>query len=111
MITYTFAGLPAADYDAAYEWYVQLLGRPADMFPHASEAAWRLTPNSAIYVVEDPARAGHALVTLAVDDLAAHERRLREAAITFAEQSGSDAPRRIVVTDPDGNTLTFFHAA
>ena len=35
-ITHTFAGLPVADYTAAYDWYVRLLGREADMFPHES---------------------------------------------------------------------------
>jgi len=108
VITYTFAGLPVGNYAAAYEWYVRLLGRPADMFPHATEAVWRLTPSGAIYVVQDPERAGSALLTLAVDDLDAHERRLRTAAISFAEADDTDAPRRLVVEDPDGNRLTFF---
>ena len=48
MITYTFAGLPVAEYANAYDWYARVLGREADMFPHATEAVWRLTPTSAI---------------------------------------------------------------
>lgn len=108
VVSYTFAGLPVADYEAAYGWYAQLLGRAADIFPHDTEAVWRLTTNSAIYVVQDPARAGRGLLTLALDDLDAHERRLREAGLEFAELSAGDAPRRLVVTDMDGNTLTFF---
>ena len=54
----TFAGLPVTDYASAYGWYVGLLGRPADMFPHESEAVWRLTASGAVYVVQDPIRAG-----------------------------------------------------
>jgi catechol 2,3-dioxygenase-like lactoylglutathione lyase family enzyme len=103
-----FAGLPVADYAASYDWYVRLFGRAADMFPHDGEAVWRLAPSGSIYVVEDPARAGSGLVTLALDDLDAHEARLRAAGLGFTEQADGPAPRRLVVRDRDGNTLTFF---
>ena len=108
MITYTFAGLAVADYQAAYEWYVQLFGRAADMFPHDAEAVWRLTPTSAVYVVRDPERAGNGLITVAVENLAELEARLREASIAFTELSAEGAPRRLVVEDRDGNTVTYF---
>ena len=78
------------------------------MFPHQTEAVWRLTPNAAIYVVQDPERAGGGLVTVAVDDLDAYEEQLREAGIEFAEQVSRDAPRRLVVNDGDGNTIVLF---
>jgi glyoxylase I family protein len=108
VITYTFAGLPVADYQAAYDWYARLLGRAADSFPHDTEAVWRLTANCAIYVVEDAERAGNGLLTVALDDLDAHERRLREMGLAVAELAAGDSPRRLVVRDLDGNTLSFF---
>jgi catechol 2,3-dioxygenase-like lactoylglutathione lyase family enzyme len=108
-ITHAFAGLPVTDYKAAYPWYVRLLGREADMFPRDSECVWRLTSTSSVYVVEDPQRAGRSLVTLALDDLAAHERRMQAAGVVFAIEPGGVAPRRLIVTDTDGNRLTFFH--
>jgi hypothetical protein len=108
LITYTFAGLPVAEYAAAYEWYRQLFGRAADVFPHDTEAVWRLTPSGAVYVVQDPARAGSGLLTVALADLDAHEQRMRKVGLAFAELATGDAPRRIVVTDLDGNALTFF---
>jgi catechol 2,3-dioxygenase-like lactoylglutathione lyase family enzyme len=107
-VTYTFAGLPVADFAAAYDWYVQLLGRAADMAPHETEAVWRLTPNSAIYVVQDAARAGRGLLTIALDDLEAQIGRMHDAGIDFVEVPAGNAPRRINVTDCDGNTVTFF---
>jgi len=107
-VTHSFAGLAVAEYSAAYDWYVRLLGRPADMFPHDREAVWRLTPGGSIYVVEDPERAGRGLLTLALDDLDAHERRLREGGVAYTAQSDGAAPRRLKVIDLDGNTLTFF---
>jgi hypothetical protein len=107
-IKHAFVGLPIADYAAAYGWYVRLLGRPADMLPHAREAVWRVTPNGSIYVVEDSERAGRGLVTLALDDLDAYESRLRDAGIAYTDQVEGAAPRRLMVKDVDGNALTFF---
>jgi catechol 2,3-dioxygenase-like lactoylglutathione lyase family enzyme len=107
-VTHTFAGLPVADYTAAYDWYVRLLGREADMLPHDRECVWHLTPTSSIYVVEDLERAGSALVTLALDDLDDHERRLREASLAFSDEATGSAPRRLIVSDLDGNRLAFF---
>jgi catechol 2,3-dioxygenase-like lactoylglutathione lyase family enzyme len=107
-ITHVFAGLPVADYAAAYDWYVRLLGREADMFPHKSECVWRLTPTSSIYVAQDSQRAGSARVTLALDDLDAHERRLHEVGLRFTEEASGTAPRRLTVSDIDGNSLAFF---
>jgi glyoxylase I family protein len=109
-ITHAFTGLPVVDYNAAYPWYVRLLGREADMFPHESECVWRLTSTSSIYVVQDSQRAGKSLVTLALDDLDAHERRMRADGVVFAVEQSGVAPRRLIVTDTDGNKLTFFHA-
>jgi glyoxylase I family protein len=106
--TYMFAGLPVADYATGYDWYVRLLERQADMFPHDGEAVWQLTPGGSIYVVEDIERAGTGLVTVALADLNAHEARLRALDVAFTERSDADAPRRLVVKDIDGNTLTFF---
>jgi catechol 2,3-dioxygenase-like lactoylglutathione lyase family enzyme len=108
VVRFTFVGLAVADYPTAHEWYARLLGRGADMFPHEKESVWRLTPTSSIYVVEDRERAGKALVTLALDDLDAYERRLRDGGFGFSEETDGSAPRRLVVRDVDGNTLTFF---
>jgi catechol 2,3-dioxygenase-like lactoylglutathione lyase family enzyme len=78
------------------------------MFPHEKESVWRLTPTSSIYVVEDRERAGNALVTVALDDLDAYERRLRDGGFGVSEETDGSGPRRLVVRDVDGNTLTFF---
>jgi catechol 2,3-dioxygenase-like lactoylglutathione lyase family enzyme len=108
VITTVFAGVPVAEYVTAYDWYALLIGREADMFPHQTEAVWRVTPSAAIYVVQDPTRAGNGLLTVALDDLDEHEERLRSAGITYRTLDAGDAPRRLAVEDADGNTLTFF---
>ena len=103
-----FVGLPVANYVVAYDWYVVLLGRPADMVPRDSEAVWRLARNGSIYVVQDALRAGNGLVTVALDDLDAHEARLRAVGVAFTEQTDGPDPRCLVFKDVDGNTLKFF---
>jgi catechol 2,3-dioxygenase-like lactoylglutathione lyase family enzyme len=107
-VTHAFAGLAVVNFADAYDWYTRLLGRPADMFPHDGEAVWRLTPDCSIYVVQDAERAGSGLVTIALDDLDAHETRLRQGELAFTERADGTAPRRLVVRDIDGNLLTFF---
>jgi catechol 2,3-dioxygenase-like lactoylglutathione lyase family enzyme len=108
-VTHTFAGLPVNEYTTAYDWYVRLLGRPANMFPHEGEAVWRLTPTASLYVVQDSERAGSGLVALAFDDLDAQRRRLAADGLAFTEQAGGATPRRLVLRDADGNSVTFFH--
>jgi hypothetical protein len=83
--------------------------RARKVLPHEREAVWQLTPTSSIYVVQDSERAGSGLVTLALDDLDAHEKRLTADGFELTEQSGGASPRRLVIKDANGNRLTFFH--
>jgi len=47
-------------------------------------------------------------VTLAVDDLEAAANRLRAEGLVLVEELEGAAPRRLTVTDDDGNKITFF---
>ena len=107
MALHLFAGLRVRDYEAARGWYDRVLGEPT-FLPHATEAVWTVAEDRSVYVVEDAERAGGGLVTLALDDLDVHEKRLRDSGLIFTEQTHGAAPRRLVVRDVDGNTLTFF---
>lgn len=107
-VTHTFGGVAVTDFTAAYEWYVRLFGRAADMFPHDAEAVWRLTPTASVYVVPDTEHSGHALITLAVDDLDAYSRYFRDTEIAYTEHFGDGPPRRLLISDDDGNTIALF---
>jgi hypothetical protein len=98
-ITHLFAGVSVTDFAAACQWYERLFGRPADMLPREGEAVWRLTSGGSIYVVEDLERAGTGLLTIALVELAAP--------VSSTDEPGS-APRRVILNDPDGNTITLF---
>ena len=105
-VTHLFAGVPTADLHVALEWYERLLGKPPDNRPHAGEAVWQLTGDGLIYVVSDLTRAGHALITLIVEDLDAALSELEQRGIRprEVETMGSGA-RKATIADPDGNSV------
>jgi predicted enzyme related to lactoylglutathione lyase len=77
------------------------------MLPNESEAVWRLADSVSVYVVEDKERAGRGLLTIAVDDLDRAVTKLHERG-TRATMDEAHVPRRAIVRDGDGNTITFF---
>ena len=98
-----FAGVPVSDYETGVAWFERLLGEPASFQPHDTESVWTLAEHRHLYVVLDPERAGHALVTFMVDDLDAF---LASAGVEPAavEHYGNDV-RKAVFRDPDGNEI------
>jgi uncharacterized protein YndB with AHSA1/START domain len=103
-----FAGVSVADYAAAQEWYERLFGQPPSFHPNDVEAVWQIAPGRSVYVQERPAQAGHALVTLFVDDLAE-----RVAAITdrglepHLDEKYDNGVRKVTYRDPEGNEIGF----
>ena len=101
-----FAGIAVRDHDVAVQWFEQLLGAPASFQAHETESVWILADHRAVYVVQQPDRAGHALVTLMVDNLdvftaAAAERDVEPVEV---EEYGNGV-RKAVYRDPDGNEI------
>ncbi|MEY9942466.1 VOC family protein [Streptacidiphilus sp. MAP5-3] len=103
-----FAGIPVSDYATAVQWYERLLGGPPAFYPHATEAVWQLAEHRYVYVVEQPERAGGALVTLFVDDLDA---RVAAIAVRGLEPARREAypegVHKVSYRDPDGNEIAF----
>jgi catechol 2,3-dioxygenase-like lactoylglutathione lyase family enzyme len=102
-ITHVFAGLAVSDFAAARAWYERLFGRPPDRQPMPEDAVWHLSGTGLVYVVGDAARAGHALLTLAVADLDGYLTEL--AGRGLMAESGEGRAR---LRDPDGNMITLF---
>ncbi len=101
-----FAGVPVSDFAAGVAWFERLLGGPASFQPHDTESVWTLAEHRYVYVVLDPGRAGHALVTFMVDDLdrflaAADDEGVEPVTV---EHYGNDV-RKAVFRDPDGNEI------
>jgi catechol 2,3-dioxygenase-like lactoylglutathione lyase family enzyme len=101
-----FAGIPVSDYERALDWYERLLGSPASFRPHETESVWTLGEHQHVYVVLDPDRAGHSLVTLFLEDLEAFVDAAGERAITPATRETYDnGVRKVTYRDPDGNEV------
>ncbi len=67
---------------------------------------WRASDGGWIYLVVDPARAGHTLVNLAVADLDAADAELRGRGLEAeAFETVGTAGRKAWYRDPDGNAL------
>ncbi|MEN9938542.1 MAG: hypothetical protein RLZZ387_5121 [Chloroflexota bacterium] len=110
-IKWFFAGVAVANYPSAQAWYERLMGRPADFYPHETEAVWQVIENGWIYVVADQGRAGRALLTLMVDSLDSKIAELRERGLAVGEiETQPGRFRRAAVIDPEGNKITFAQA-
>ena len=108
-ITHLFAGVAVSDFAAARRWYDELFGRPPDMLPKEGEAVWHVTTSGSVYVTANPARAGSAMVTIAVSNLDEHAAALSARGMCLDEQeAGSSALRQLTITDDDGNCIKFF---
>lgn len=102
-----FAGLRVRDIAAAREWYSRLLGKPS-FAPHDEETVWEIAGDRYVYVLEDPERAGHGLVTLFVDDLDGELAQIASRGLEPSEhETYSNGVRKATFRDPDGNELGF----
>lgn len=101
-----FAAVPTADFGTTLAWYERLLGRPAEIVAKHDEVMWQVAAGGWLYLVGDPVRAGHGLVTLAVADLddvlaEVHGRGLTPGRVELI----GDVGRKASFTDPEGNTM------
>ncbi len=103
-----FAGVSVDDYAAALAWYERLFGAPPAFFPNEREAVWELADHRFVYIERRPEHAGHALLTLFVEDFDARvagiAARGLEPATTEAYENGV---RKATYRDPDGNEIGF----
>jgi predicted enzyme related to lactoylglutathione lyase len=106
-VTHLFAGIPTADFELALSWYERFLQRSPNGFPTAGEAVWHLADAGLLYLVADDERAGHALVTLIVEDLDAWTARLKRDGMAHGEiEALTGGVRKTTILDPDGNSIT-----
>jgi hypothetical protein len=104
MTLFLFAGMPVRDFTAAVGWYQRLFGTPPSSFPQDTEAVWELAEHRLVYVVQRPEHAGHAMLTIIVDDLDTLVAGIAERGLEPARQEAYDnGVRKITYIDPDGN--------
>lgn len=108
-IEHVLAVVPVADFEAAHEWYERFFDRPADNLPMEGRLVeWRVTGSGWVQVTSDAARAGSALLNLAVDDLDRHIADLAgRGLVPGAIETVNKGVQLSAITDPDGNMITF----
>ena len=103
-----FAGIPVTAYAEALRWYQRLLGSPPAFYPHETEAVWELAPDRYVYIVEQPENAGHAILTVFVDDVEALAAQIAARGLEPVErETYSNGVRKITYRDADGNEIAF----
>jgi hypothetical protein len=103
-----FAGIPVADYGTALKWYEQLLGYSPTFLPHETEAVWELAEHRYLYITQEPENAGHARLTLFVDDLNALVAQIADRGLGPAERKTySNGVCKVTYRDADGNEIGF----
>jgi hypothetical protein len=103
-----FAGIPVADYAAALPWYERFFGGKPSFLPNDTEAVWEVAEHRYVYIVQEPGRAGNALVLSFVDDLDERVTAIARRGIEPArrETYGSGATK-VTYRDADGNEISF----
>lgn len=103
-----FAGIAVTDYDRGVAWVSRLLGKPPAFDAHETECVFEIAEHRYLYVALEPEHAGHAMVTVFLDDLdlflaSAAARGLTPATIETYE----NGVRKAIFRDDDGNEVGF----
>jgi hypothetical protein len=103
-----FAGIPVGDFKTALAWYERLFGFAPAFFPHDTEAVWLVAEHRYVYIVQLPERAGHAVLTLFVDDLNTLVAATSERGIEpHLRETYENNVQKITYRDADGNEIGF----
>lgn len=103
-----FAGIPVRDFAAALTWYERLLGTPPTFMPNDVEAVWELAEHRSIFIEHRPEHAGHALLTVFVDDFDDRVARITTRGIhPVQRETYANGVRKATFHDPDGNEIGF----
>jgi predicted enzyme related to lactoylglutathione lyase len=104
-ITNALAGIAVDDIAEATDFYERLFGREPDARPMKDVAEWKLTGGGWVQVHADADRAGAAVLTLIVDDIAEELGRLGLHGLMPVSKSVGDFFKTAKFRDTDGNTI------
>ena len=103
-----FAGIPVTDYAAALPWYEKFFGGRPSFLPNDTEAVWEVAEHRYIYIVQEPGRAGKALVLSFVDDLDDRVAKIARRGIEPAKREMYDnGVTKVIYRDAEGNEISF----
>lgn len=101
-----FACVAVSDLPRAVEWFDRLLGEVESFEPNDTERVWTLSEHCHVYAELRPEHAGHAAVTMFVEDF---DGFLAEAGgrglVPQTQETYDNGVRKAVYRDPDGNEI------
>jgi catechol 2,3-dioxygenase-like lactoylglutathione lyase family enzyme len=103
-----FAGICVSNYEAARGWYERLFGSEPSFAAHETECVWELAEHRFVFIVEDPGRAGHSVLTIFVDELDARVEGIASRGVEPAQrETYSNGVRKATYRDADGNEIGY----
>ena len=103
-----FAGIPVTEYAVALPWYEQFFGAQPSFLPNDTEAVWEVAEHRYIYIVQEPERAGNALVLSFVDDLDDRVATIARRGIEPAQREPyGNGVTKVIYRDAEGNEISF----
>ena len=101
-----FAGIAVSDLPRAVSWFDRFLGEVASFEPNDTERVWTVSEHRHLYVEVQPDHAGHAMVTLFVDDLDRFVDAVAQRGIhPETQETYGNGVRKAIYRDPDGNEV------
>ena len=103
-----FSGISVSDITRGRAWYECFWGSEPAFLPNDVEAVWEVAPGRSVYVELRPEHAGHALVTLFVDDLGDLVDGISARGIEpHLDETYDNGVRKVTYRDPEGNEIGF----
>ena len=101
-----FAGVAVSDLPRAIAWFDQLFGEVQTFVPNDNEHVWTIAEHRHLYAELLPEHAGHAKVTLFVDDFDGFVAAVTERGIEpKSVETYENGVRKAIFRDPDGNEI------
>lgn len=101
-----FAGVAVSDLQRAIEWFDRFFGDAESFAPNDVERVWTVAEHRFLYIELQPEHAGHAKVTLFVDDFDGFLDAVAQRGIEPAErETYGNGVRKAIYRDPDGNEV------
>lgn len=101
-----FAGVAVTDLQRAVDWFERLLGDVESFEPNDTERVWTVAEHRHVYVELAPRHAGHARITLFLEDFDGFlDDAARRGIEPESQETYGNGVRKAIYRDPDGNEI------